>query len=152
MRVVRLNAAQRHLVAVRRPGEQPLGRRIHQRHLAGIVGHDDRIGDRIDNHVEAIAFGARLGFSQAHAAIVFRQLLGGPAQVRHVPQNRNNACAFALVVNHGPQQFEQQIRPVHGVNDEQFLRFDLSGADGDSPERRRQKHVVELDSTAGGLR
>ena len=60
MRVIRADDALRILAGAGHHGEQPLGRVVHQRDLAFLIGDDDRIGDRIDQQVQPVTFGTDL--------------------------------------------------------------------------------------------
>ena len=82
-------------LAPRRNREEPLGRLVHQRGRAAGVGHDDRIGHRVDDQVQPVALGARLRLGDPQPAVVLLDLLAGAPQVADVAQNRDDAACRA---------------------------------------------------------
>ena len=133
---------------LRRNGEQPLGRLVHQRRRAARVGHDDRIGDRVDDQVQAIALGARLHFGDAQLAVVLFDLLAGAPQVGDVAQNRDDAAALPRIFGDGAQELEQQVRAVHRVDEQQLAPRRAGFLDRLARQRRRQQHVVHAHGAA----
>src|SRR5262249_36572825 len=151
VRVVGLHAAQ--LVSARagRRREQPLGRRVHQRSGAVRVGDDDRIGNRVDDQIQAVPFGDRLHLCPPPPPPALRDLFWGPAQVANVPENRDDAGPESRIGGGCAQQLEQQVRSVDRVDEQQLPPRRALFLDGLARERRRQQHVVHADRAAPPL-
>ena len=79
--------------------KQALGGIVHQRDLALLIGDDDRIGDRIDQQVQAVALGTHLGLGRAQLDVVLVDLPRRHAEVGDVAQNRHDAGAFARIAD-----------------------------------------------------
>ena len=77
-----LHNALRLFAGSRHHREQTLGGIVHQRDLALLVGHDDGVGDRVNQQVQAIAFGAHLGLGRAQLGVVLVDLPSWPAEGR----------------------------------------------------------------------
>ena len=103
--------------------EQILGRRVHQHRGAGRIGHDDRIGDRVDDQVQPIALGAHRRFGDAQLLVVLLDLLGRAPQVGDVAQHRDDAGALARILDGRASRLEQQVRSVARVDQQQLARL-----------------------------
>jgi hypothetical protein len=130
VRVVGLHGALRGLGRIGRDGEHLLGRRVHQHRAAVRVGHDNRIGDRVDDQVQPIPLRARRRLRHAELLVVFLDLLRGAAQVRDVSQHRDDAGPFARIFDGGGEDFEQQVRTVARVHEEQLAGLGIGMHDG----------------------
>ncbi len=142
MRVVGLYPALLDGARPRRQREQTLGRFVHQRGGAGGVRDDDRIGDRIDDQVQAVAFGARQGFGDAHLPVVLFDLLAGATQVGHVAQNRDHAAALPRIFSDGTEQLEDEVRAVDRIHQQQLAPGRAGLLDRLARQRGREQHVV----------
>ena len=138
-------------LASHRHREQPLGRLVHQRRRAARVGDDDRVGDRVDDEIQAIAFRARLHFGDPQAAVVLLDLLARPPQVGDVAQNRDDAAALPRILGDGAEQLEHQVRSVGRIDEQQLAARRAGFLDRLARQRRRQQHVVHADGAAAAF-
>ena len=117
--VVRLNR-RRPLPALAVVGlEQLLGLLVHQDDVGAVVGDENRVGDVLENQVQAVALALRLDLRQPHALHLALELVGGAAEVGHVAQNRDGRSGLAAVPSAElvGQHFEQQVRAFVGVDE-----------------------------------
>ena len=103
-----------------RHGEQPLGRIVHQGDFSLLIGHDDRIGDRVDHQVQTIALGTYLRLGRSQLRVVLVDLPRRLPQVRDVPENRDDTRAFPRVDHDRAEQLEQQVGSLRGIDEEQL--------------------------------
>ena len=148
MRVVGLHPALLERRGARRDREQPLGRPVHERRRAARVGDDDRVGDRVDDEIQAVAFRARLHLGDPQAAVVLLDFLAGAAQVGDVPQDRDDAAALARIVRDGAQELEHEVRSVDRIDEEQLAARRTRFLNRLARQRRGQQHVVHAHRAA----
>ena len=144
VRVVRADAE--HGVFGRALGrrEEPLRGVVHHDDRAADVGHQDRIGDGVDDQVEAIALHAHLAFRRAQAPVVLFDLLGGAAEIGDVSQDRDHAGAVRRVGDDGADKLQEEVGAFVRIDEEQLATQRLRR--GCAPrERRREEHVVQRD-------
>ena len=151
VRVVGLHPALLDRRGAHRHREQPLGRPVHERRRAARVGDDDRIRDRVDDEIQAIAFRARLHLGDPQAAVVLLDLLARPPQVGDVAQDRDDAAALAWILGDGAEQLEHQVRSVDGIDEEQLAARRTRFLNRLARQRRRQQHVVHADGAAAAF-
>ena len=109
VRAVGAHAPQRRLVLDARRVEQPLGRRVHQHDVAFLVGHQDRVGHRVDDQVEPVTLVAHFRLRDAQRAVALLDLLLGARQVGDVAQDRHHVGALAFVLRARAEELEQQV-------------------------------------------
>ncbi len=131
-------------------GEHPLRRRVHEHDVAARVGYQDRVEHRVEDQVEPVALGAGLRLGGAQLAIVLLDLLGGPAQVGDVAQDRDRAGLAEADRHRRAQHLEQEVLPLRGVDQQQLAAAGL-GAFGVGEERGREEHVVQGDRAPPSL-
>ena len=144
MRVVRAHDALRILARAAHHRKQALGRIVHQRDLAFLIGDDDRIGDRIDQQVQAVTFGTHLGLGRAQLGVVLVDLPRRHPEVGDVAQNRHDAGAFARITDERAEQLEEEIRSFRRIDQQELAAARLAFAERRPRQGGGKKHVVQL--------
>ena len=133
-----------HAVLGSRPrahGEEALGGRVHHDQGARGVGDEDGIGHGVDDEVEAVALRAHVRLRDAQLAVVLLDLLRGSAQVGDVAQDGDQGRPLARIGGGRAEQLEQEVRPLHGVHEEQLAPPSL--LDRALGQGGGEEHVVE---------
>ena len=131
--------------------EQPLRRRVHQDDVPFLVGDQDRVGDRVDDQVEAVPLVADFRLRDAQRAVALLDLFLGARQVGDVAQDRDDVGALPLVLGARAEQLEQQVGAFERIDQQQLAARQLGHADGARRQRRREEHVVQRGGAAPAL-
>ena len=67
-----------------------LGLIVHQDDVRSLVRHENRVGDVLEDEIQAVALGRRFLFGEAHALNLPFQLVRGAAQIRDVAKHRED--------------------------------------------------------------
>ena len=138
-------------LASSRRGEQALGGRVHHDEVARGVGDQDRVRDRIDDEIEAIALGPDFRLRRAKLLVVVLDLLRRAPKVGHVPQDGHDAHAHACIAGRRADQLEEEIGTFGGVHERELARCRCQLLHGAAAERRGEQHVVDGDRPAATL-
>ena len=140
---VRAYAPQRRFVLHARRVEEPLGRRVHQDDVAFLIGHQDRIGDRIDDEIQPMPFVAHFRLSDPQRAVAFFDLFLRAGEICDVAENRDDVRSLALVLRARAEELEEQVRSFERIDEQQLAAGHLHRTDGARRERGGEQHVVE---------
>ena len=124
----RTAASSRRVRAVRLADlEELLGLIVHQDDVRALVGDENRIGDVLEDEVQAIALAAHGDFRLSHALHLSLELVRGAPQVGDVAQHREHgvlgADAFAERMG---EHLEQQVVALVGIDEVELARTGLA--------------------------
>ena len=134
--------------------EQLLGLVVHEDDVRRAVGDENRVGDVLENEVEAIALVARFDLGLTHTLDLTLQLARRAAQVGDVAQHRQHRVlgpdSFAERMG---QHLEQQVVAFVRIDEIQLARA-AGGRAGDrrAREERAEEKIVHLDRTSPARR
>ena len=127
-----------------------LGLIVHQDDVRPLVGDENRIGDVLEDEVQAIALAAHGDFGLSHALHLSFELVRGAAQVGDVAEHREHGVlrsdAFAERMR---EHLEQQIVALVRIDEVELARTGLvSAGHRRLGQERREQQVVQLERAA----
>ena len=133
--------------------KQPLGLVVHHDDVRLVVGHEDRVGDVLEDEVQAVTLARRVELGQADALHLSLELVAGASQVRDVAQHRqDSARPFRLAAQRMREHLEQEVGALAGVDEVELARpaLEPAGHHG-AREVRGEQQVVHLDGATTPL-